>query len=367
MQRLSAFAAVGALGFAVQIAALAWLTIVWEVPYALATIAAVETAILHNFLWHERWTWADRGHIHGRLARLLRFHAGNGLVSLAGNLVVTVAGVELMALHPAAANTVAVVVTSIANFLLADRWVFVARRHAIAVFGTMFVTATPTIVSAAPQPETLAAWDRYVTQVESAGQRRFPAAPLQEPRGQTVSIPGGTIHEWRGSLLVHGITVADLVRALSDPGLPPPSEDVLDARVLRRHGDSLSVYLKVTRSAVVTATYDTEHDVVFVRHSDGFATSQSVATRIAEVGGGDRGFLWKLNSYWQYRQVGDAVQIDVLSLSLSRDVPAFARPIAGPLISRISRESMRRTLDAMDRFAAGLRVPRTRIVPAGAH
>ena len=38
-------------------------------------------------------------------------------------------------------------------------------------------------------------------------------------------------------------------------------------------------------------------------------------------GGADRGFLWRLNSYWRYRQVGNGVQVDVLSLSLSRDVP----------------------------------------------
>ena len=23
-------------------------------------VLAVETALLHNFVWHERWTWADR-------------------------------------------------------------------------------------------------------------------------------------------------------------------------------------------------------------------------------------------------------------------------------------------------------------------
>ena len=128
---------------------------------------------------------------------------------------------------------------------------------------------------------------------------------------------------------------------------------------------ALTVYLKVKRSAVITVTYDTVHEVTFTTASDTLATSRSIATHIAEADGSDRGFLWKLNSYWQYRQVGDAVQIDVLSLSLSRDVPALARPIAAPLISRISRESMRRTLDAMDRFAVELRAPRT--VPAGAH
>ncbi len=33
--------------------------------------------------------------------------------------------------------------------------------------------------------------------------------------------------------------------------------------------------------------------------------------------------------------------VDVLSVSLSRDVPALVRPIAAPIVDRIARESMR--------------------------
>src|SRR4029450_8202183 len=78
-----------------------------------------------------------------------------------------------------------------------------------------------------------------------------------------------------------------------------------------------------------------------------FATSRSVATKIVETGGSDRGFLWRLNSYWRYRQVGNDVQIDVLSLSLSRDIPWVVRPIAGPIINRIGRESLHLTLETV--------------------
>jgi hypothetical protein len=42
-------------------------------------------------------------------------------------------------------------------------------------------------------------------------------------------------------------------------------------------------------------------------------------------------------------------------VSLSRGVPALVRPLAGPIVDRIARESMRRTLDAVDRFGRGLR------------
>ena len=59
VSRAARFAWVGAGGFVVQVAALHAFAAA-GVPYAFATALAVEVAILHNFLWHERWTWADR-------------------------------------------------------------------------------------------------------------------------------------------------------------------------------------------------------------------------------------------------------------------------------------------------------------------
>jgi hypothetical protein len=141
-----------------------------------------------------------------------------------------------------------------------------------------------------------------------------------------------------------------MVNALMHPGTPPPQEDVLESRVLARSGDTLCVYLKLVRKTVITVTYDTEHQVTFARHSPRLATSRSVSTKIAESDGRDRGFLWRLNSYWRYAQVGNDVRVEVESLSLSRDVPMVLRPVAGPIINRIARESMLRTLQAIKDF-----------------
>jgi putative flippase GtrA len=46
----------------------------------------VEAAIVHNFLWHERWTGAIGGR-NGRDLRVVRFHGAIGLVSILGNPV----------------------------------------------------------------------------------------------------------------------------------------------------------------------------------------------------------------------------------------------------------------------------------------
>jgi putative flippase GtrA len=123
--RTTAFVGVGVVGFVVQGLSLA-LMVHGGLPYAAATAIAVELAILHNFLWHERWTWADRPARtrKARIGRLARFNGGSGLVSVVGNVVLTIALVERAGLPAPAANALAVAILSALNFAIADRWVF---------------------------------------------------------------------------------------------------------------------------------------------------------------------------------------------------------------------------------------------------
>jgi putative flippase GtrA len=124
MLRFLRFNGVGLLGFVLQIAVLAGL-IRLGAHYLAATAVAVELAVLHNFAWHERWTWRDRPSGPGsRAQRLWRFHASNGLISLAGNLVLMRLIVGLLGLPPVAANLIAVVLCSFLNFSASDRFVF---------------------------------------------------------------------------------------------------------------------------------------------------------------------------------------------------------------------------------------------------
>jgi putative flippase GtrA len=352
--RTFAFISVGLTGFLVQTMVLAALTMSAHWPVAIATAVSVETAVLTNFFWHERWTWRDRAEAGTRRRRLLRFHITNGATSLTGNIFFTVFLVRLVGLNPIAGNVIAVGLLSAINFLAADRWVF-TRAMAIAA---AVVTIQPLPAEASElTPGAVTAWNRYVVATEAALPQHERDEPLAEPQGRTIDADGATIHEWRGSILVRGVTVNRVVDALISTGVK--QEDVADSRLLERHGDSMRIYLKLVRRAIVTVTYDSEHDVQYNRRSPTFATSRSVATHITETGGNDRGFLWRLNSYWRYRQVGDDVQVDVLSLSLSRDIPWLIRPIASPIISRIGRESMNRTLDTVRRRAVRLKADTT--------
>jgi putative flippase GtrA len=117
--RFLRFNLVGLAGFAIQ------LSIVFVgsgFSRTLITALAVEAALLHNFIWHERWTWADRRSSgRGRLRRLARFHLSNGLVSLVGNVAIVTALGNVPAV---AANAIAVVVCSLINFAAGNQWVF---------------------------------------------------------------------------------------------------------------------------------------------------------------------------------------------------------------------------------------------------
>jgi putative flippase GtrA len=119
------FNAVGGIGIVVQLAALTALKGFLGVQYLLATGIAVEIAILHNFLWHERWTWRDRpAGLRESLRRLLRFNLTTGGLSLVSNLVLMRLLVGGFGLHYLIANLVAIAATSIANFLVSEFFVF---------------------------------------------------------------------------------------------------------------------------------------------------------------------------------------------------------------------------------------------------
>jgi len=125
---------VGLIGIGVQLLALALLKSALHVNYLLATALAVEAAVLHNFLWHERFTWAD--HVaKARLAQFIKFNLTNGAISIFGNVLLMrlFAGTRVSYL---AANLVTITCCSVFNFLVGDRFVF-RRLNQSAPIGTI--------------------------------------------------------------------------------------------------------------------------------------------------------------------------------------------------------------------------------------
>jgi hypothetical protein len=265
------------------------------------------------------------------------------------------------------------------------------------ILPALLIMATPCVLpqifaeAADLGPDTLKAWNLFVDIQEKriaeeiASQKGFLALDFQNPQARDqerrlifsgnisiqpmtsqasesgeIRIPGGIIHHWRGSVLVPGTNLDYVLSRVQHPELETSrQEDVLDSRVLERSPDQMKLFLKLQRSKIVTAVYNTEHIIRFFQHGTGRASSRSIATKIAELNqingnteqekpeGHDRGFLWKMNSYWRYQQAAGGVIIECESITLSRSIPSLLDAIIRPIIRNIAQDSMQRTLQFM--------------------
>ena len=387
-RRWLVFNGVGTLGVVVQLGVLAALTHGADLPLALATVIAVEAAILHNFAWHQRWTWRDIPIACSAdvLRRLARFHALNGAVSLVGNVLITAALAQLV-FDPVAANLAAIVTCSTVNFFASDRLVFRAGAATLALALSAPITTAAAddpalMVADGPKPTTLAAWDKYVAAVDARyhSVQTFFALDMknvnkwrERAAGTTVpmvqidppSIPDGKLHHWAGAIYIPKTRVDAVVKRMQDHAGRESEfyQEVKASKLLARDGDRLRVFMRLYRGAYgMDATFNSEHAVEYRHLGPARASSRSVATKMAELAdpgtprerekpaGKDTGFLWRLNAYWRFEQMGDGVLIECESVSLSRDVPRFTGWLVGGIVEGIAEESLEGTLKSLKRF-----------------
>jgi len=124
------FNAVGAMGIVVQLVVLTLLKSGLHLNYLVATALAVEAAVIHNFVWHERYTWADRESA-SRLIRFAKFNLSNGAISIIGNVLLMRLLVGTIGLNYFVANGISIVGCSLLNFVVSDRLVFTGRTQSM--------------------------------------------------------------------------------------------------------------------------------------------------------------------------------------------------------------------------------------------
>ena len=122
--RFARFGFVGALGLVVNSAVLFAAHGLAGLPLAVASPLAVEVAIIHNFLWNDRWTFGANDFSFGRLARFNLTSLG-GLVIASGTLY---ALAVYCGVHYILANLVGVGVATAWNFGTSLLWTWGSRR-----------------------------------------------------------------------------------------------------------------------------------------------------------------------------------------------------------------------------------------------
>jgi hypothetical protein len=177
-------------------------------------------------------------------------------------------------------------------------------------------------------------------------------------QGQAISVPGGLIHHWIGTIFIPGVTLDHTLAFLQDYDNQYKfyAPDVQRSKLIERQGDRFRVSLRLRKTKVVTVILDTDYDVKYTRLNADRATSDSRSTRIAEVEnagtpnesqkpiGNDNGFMWRLNSYWRFQERDGGVYVQLEAISLTRDIPSGLGWLISPFISSIPKESLLFTL-----------------------
>ncbi len=270
-----------------------------------------------------------------------------------------------------------------------------------------FIATAPAIFAAAfaeprPSPTTVKAWDRYfewadnkvkkevsdpdrflIEDFMSPSDRADVRHRLEDggivvyrrtgvvPAGTKFDVPGGELHHWWGAILVPDIRLPPLISFLQDYGNHADRfADVVKSRLLRKDGDHFEFYFRLRRTkAFVTVTYNTEQYCDYWNLGQGRIWSRSIATKIAELEdpgtpderekppGGDRGFLWRLVSWWRFKETDHGVIVECESASLSRDIPTLIRLIPGVAgyIRSMPRESLESILTTIRQHADTIR------------
>ena len=270
----------------------------------------------------------------------------------------------------------------------------------VVLFAFCLSLATPLAAAAAIlQMRTLQSWDLYIRQTEKRidgelpnesrflridGMKPADAAKVQSvlkagnvysermktlnAEGREIEANDGLIHHWYGTIFIPGIKVDPLVHWIQDYDQQYKYfKEVEKSKLLSHTGDTFRIYLRLSRTKVVTVHYNTEHTVIYRDYGPGRVSSRSFTTKIAEIDnagtpsekemaiGSDSGFMWRLNSYWRFRERDGGVIVECESVSLSREIPFGFGWLVGSYVESIPRESLE---SALTSIRDGVRAPR---------
>ena len=170
--------------------------------------------------------------------------------------------------------------------------------------------------------------------------------------GRTIEMPDSMIHHWVSVVFVSGVNLGGVKAFLQeyDNQYRYYRPDIVRSKLLSRQGDDFKIYLRMYKKKVVTVVLNTNHDVHYKQLDAKHLISTSYATRIAEVEnpgtpkehelpvGNDRGFLWRLNSYWRAEEKDGGVYVQCEAVTLTRDIPLGLKWLVGPFVNSAPKE-----------------------------
>jgi len=229
------------------------------------------------------------------------------------------------------------------------------------------------------QPETIAAFDSYVSAAEKEMQQRVdgkkpflwldenPADRAKVRKGELVikklkaadiKVPRGMLHDWIGVMFVPNTTGAEVFALFQDVAKHPQIyPEVLSAESVSRDGNTMRSRRLIRKKKVITAVLEIENETFYQDLPEGRHFLREYSRKINQIenygkpdqkalpAGNDMGLLWRQNSYWRLRDADGGVYAELRSISLSRDVPTGLGWIVKPFIKEVPKESLTSVLE----------------------
>jgi hypothetical protein len=176
-------------------------------------------------------------------------------------------------------------------------------------------------------------------------------------------VPNGLIHDWIGAAFVPITTLRQTLALIQDydnhKNIYKP--EVIDSKLISCHRNDFQIYLRLLKKKIITVVLDTDHEVHYRSLDAARSICRSHTTRIAEVlnAGSPKetvlspdtgyGFLWRLNSYWRFLERDNGVYLECRAISLTRDIPPGLGWVIEPIVKKLPKESLIRTLESTRR------------------
>jgi len=226
-------------------------------------------------------------------------------------------------------------------------------RQSLAIF-VLLVIAHPFGSHAAPDitEKTKREWSDYIdlTEKRIEGELRSANVPLRTkdfaalksgkidirdlttpgPKGKDIA--DGTIHHWLGSIFIPNTSLERVISEVQNYTRYQDYFKDVEKSSGSASGDRFKVFLRVTRTKIITVHFNTDHEAVYTRRGAGFVSSSSRSTKIQQIAsagtpqerlypeGKDDGYLWALNSYWRFFERDGGVVVESESVGLSRSL-----------------------------------------------
>jgi hypothetical protein len=177
--------------------------------------------------------------------------------------------------------------------------------------------------------------------------------------GKEIECPDGLIHHWMGTVFLPGVSYDRYLGFVQqydrhDEYFKP---DVQQSRLLERNGDFFRVFFRFyKKKAMITTVHDTEHDIRYFRLSPTRGGTVTRTTKVLDVENPgkeserhrapseDRGYLWRLYTWWRFEERDGGLYVQCESVSLTRGIPTGLGWLIGPFVNSVPRESLTVTL-----------------------